>query len=540
MVMFPSRFPSVLILPVLLTSMHVQGRAFHFDSRDGTEPANGLTPATARRTLATIRNVVLNPGDSLLMRRGSVWTGDSLLLQGYGSASVPWVVGAYGDPADPPPSLSNSGRVVTVKKAGHLVVQDLELSGAHGGCIELADSTVSQAVFQRLDLHHCGGGIYVTGTDIAVLDSRIHDGKMVVNTPAKDDDYGATGVGLSQVSGCRVQGNLFWNLIAPSIDYGFDGGAVETWKTVRHCDVSRNLAIGCDGFVEFGGQKGDSVVDFALHHNVSFGSKLLACLHLADTNSLFGIGYDSVRFDHNLVVDRFQTRWGFHVAADGGAPERLDRIKFRQNIWVTDSANLIWYQGGRSKDPTWVHQSNLVWNREHDPFKGDRIAGPGEVYADPQFSGPWRNGTVDDTVLSHYGLASGSPARGTGVDLGYAVDFFGKPYVRGAATDWGPFAPGAFGARLVGERKTDGLRARLEGRTVVVTGNPSAAPVAWRLALVDPAGRKVSSTSSVCSVGGAAEIRMEGMASGGLVVVHAQADLPDGSRESLVATLAVP
>lgn len=449
---FSERF---LLSPLRLAVFYLVGaacgRTLYFDADSGRDANTGTSRTQALRSLAITRSAKFQAGDSLLFKRGGHWTKDSLFLTSQGGATAPIVVSAYGEPALAKPHLDNSGYLLVLNKASHVVIEDLELSGARGGCVEMWDSTVSHVVVRRIDAHDCGGGVYASGTDISILDNQFHDGHMVVNTKnTMDDDYGATGVGLSQLDGCLVRGNRMWNLVAPSYDYGVDGGAIEFWKTVRHCDIYGNFAYNSDGFSEFGGQPGDSVIAVSVHHNVSLATSPLACFHMSDPNLPFGIVYDSVRFDNNLSIDRFVGAWSFHIIADGGRLDRPDRIQVRNNIFVTDSANAYNYQQNDSKDPTWIHASNLLWNRFNDPFNGDRVRGSGEVFAHPRFRGArWDSTATIDTTLATYGLQAESPASGTGLDLGYKVDYFGNPAVVSGIVDRGPFAHGTFtGMRL--------------------------------------------------------------------------------------------
>lgn len=419
----------------------------HVDFRSGNDSASGATPLLARKTLAGLRNVLMKPGDSLLFARGSQWARESLYVTGNGKADSPIVVGAYGNASLGRPHLANTGMLLVLRNASHVVVQDLELSGARAGCVEMRDSTVSHAVVRRIEAHDCGGGIDLSGTDIVVEDNLIHDGHMVVNTKeTMDDDYGATGIGFSRLDGCKVRGNRLWNLSAPSFDYGEDGGAFEFWKTVRKCDISGNFAYKVNGFTEFGGQKGDSAISISVHHNVAFQNGPIACFHIHDSASLFGVGYDSVRFDNNLSVTRHGKPWSYHVIADGGLIPSRDRIKIRNNIFVTDTSNYYNYQETHSLDPTWLHEANLIWNPVNNPFStATRVKGQGEVYANPLFlDDRWNATAAIDTVLAHYGLQPSSPARGTGQALGYETDYFGKPAAPGGIVDMGPFAHGSY------------------------------------------------------------------------------------------------
>lgn len=418
---------------------------YYLDPGSGNDLAAGTSPAVAWKSMARASLVKWSPGDSLLLKRGGVWQPDSLFLEAVGTRERPIVVSDYGEPAASPPHVSNRGNLLVLRKSSHVVVRNLVLSGARGGCIEMRDSSVSHIVVESIEAFDCGGGVHMSGNDIVVRDSYIHDGHMVVNTPdVMDDDYGASGIGFSRLDGCLVTGNRLVNLRAPSYDYGFDGGALESWKTVRNCDIFGNFAYRTNGFAEFGGQKGDSVVNVAIHHNVLLETGLLACFHVRDSATLFGVGYDRVRLDNNLSVTRHGPVTGFHVVADGARLSDKNRIKIRNNIFVDDSANYYHYQQyGSSDAPDWTHEYNLLWSPKTDPFKNGRVAGAGEIFANPQFANlKWNETDATDTALASYALLEGSPAVGSGIALGYPVDFFGQPAEPNGKVDRGPFATG--------------------------------------------------------------------------------------------------
>lgn len=430
----------------LCMAVSVGAANYYLDPVQGDDTRAGTATATAWKTLARASKIKFAAGDSLLLKRGGVWSGDSLFLAAVGTAEKPVVVAPYGDPSGPRPHASNRGNLVALRNSRHVVVRDLALSGARGGCIELRDSTNSNIRIESIEAWDCGGGIYLTGTDITVRGCHIHDGHMVVNTKdVMDDDYGATGIGFSQLDGCTVVGNRLVNLAAASYDYGTDGGALEFWKTVRRCDIHGNFAYRVDGFSEFGGQKGDSVVDVAIHHNVLLEAGIMTCLHIRDSTSTFGVGYDGLRFDNNLSVTRYGRPASHHVIADGGVLPDKKRVQVRNNIFVTDSSNYYSYQQkGSALDPSWSHEYNLLWNPKNNPFKVDRTAGTGEIYAKPGFAdSTWNASSVVDTVLAKYALGAGSPAVGSGTRLGYATDFHGNPADRSGVVDRGPFALGS-------------------------------------------------------------------------------------------------
>ena len=110
-------------------------RVFHVSSSTGNDANDGLSPATAWRTLAKASSVYLEPGDRVLLRRGDLWTDEVLNLWGSGTLADPVVTGAYGD-GDRPRIFSTDllrGRCVVLHGASHHVIRDLHAEGAKAG-----------------------------------------------------------------------------------------------------------------------------------------------------------------------------------------------------------------------------------------------------------------------------------------------------------------------------------------------------------------------------------------------------------------------
>lgn len=438
-----SNFARWIVLFVVALAYPVVCSNYYFDAESGSD-GNVGSRSSPWKSLGKFRQLNPAPGDSILLKRGSNWTKDSIIIRVTGAIGKPVVFSDYGESSKSRPHIASAGLLIVVDKSKYVVIENLELSGARGGCVEMWDSSSAHIVVQGVEAHGCGGGIYATGTDVVLRDNFLHDGKMVVNTKdVMDDDYGATGINLGRLDGCDVHGNRLVDLVAPSFDYGVDGGAIEFWKTTRNCDIHGNFAYRTDGFMEFGGQAGDSVVGVAIHHNVALETSVLACFHVASSTNPFGVGYENVRVDNNLVVKRKSAPWTFFLIADGAALDRIDRIKVRNNIFVADSATMLSYQPS-GMNPGFEHSYNLFWTPGFDPFKNGLKAGAGEMLLEPMFVGEaWNAMNAIDTVVSDFALDSASPAVASGVDLHYATDYFGNAASRGRATDRGPLALGS-------------------------------------------------------------------------------------------------
>ncbi len=88
-------------LPLLFAVMLVHATNFYVSST-GNDANNGTSPATAWRTLGKVNSsfASINPGDSILLRRGDLFFG-TMVIGKSGTSSARIVVGAYGTGAKP-------------------------------------------------------------------------------------------------------------------------------------------------------------------------------------------------------------------------------------------------------------------------------------------------------------------------------------------------------------------------------------------------------------------------------------------------------
>src|SRR5580704_10130737 len=88
-------------VPLLAQSVH------YLDCIGGNDLLDALTPQTAWKSLDRVNAITFQPGDSLLLRRGTVCTG-MLAPKGSGAEGRPILLGAYG--AGALPRIIGAGR----------------------------------------------------------------------------------------------------------------------------------------------------------------------------------------------------------------------------------------------------------------------------------------------------------------------------------------------------------------------------------------------------------------------------------------------
>ena len=109
-------------------SVIVQAATYHVDSVGGNDANDGRTPAAAWRSLAKANTTTFQPGDRLLLKSGSVWTGQ-LHPRGSGSATNWIVLDCYGE--GPKPIIHGggiAGGAVLLENQQYWSIRNMEVS----------------------------------------------------------------------------------------------------------------------------------------------------------------------------------------------------------------------------------------------------------------------------------------------------------------------------------------------------------------------------------------------------------------------------
>ena len=112
---------------------------YYLDSQSGNDSNNGLTPEAAWKSLAKASSIKYVNGDSLLLKKGSVFNGE-LNLNATGKAGSPVVVSAYpvNDSTAPLPVINAKGYLagIHVINGDYLNISDLEITADAGTVVE--------------------------------------------------------------------------------------------------------------------------------------------------------------------------------------------------------------------------------------------------------------------------------------------------------------------------------------------------------------------------------------------------------------------
>jgi hypothetical protein len=162
-----SSWRSVFACAVLFTVVSVNASTYYVDCAAGADTSSGTSPGQPWKTLPQVNRVQLEPGDSILFKRGTSCDG-MLTPRGSGSPAQPISIGAYG-----------SGRLPVIR----------------GGTKPAAIRLFNQQYWHIRNIEAVGGspyGIFIGGSEGQLRDFQIKD--VVVHDVSGEPKSKATGL----------------------------------------------------------------------------------------------------------------------------------------------------------------------------------------------------------------------------------------------------------------------------------------------------------------------------------------------------------
>ena len=150
-----------------------EGQTFYVDSRLGNDASTGTSPGMAWKSLDKVNATIFHPGDRILLRCGSTWSGQ-LWPKGSGAEGSPITVDMYGGGVKP--VIHADGRVedaVLLKNQEYWEIQNLEITNS--GSQPAIRRGVHLAVENYGDAHHISIR-WLTIHDVNGVDSVKHNG----------------------------------------------------------------------------------------------------------------------------------------------------------------------------------------------------------------------------------------------------------------------------------------------------------------------------------------------------------------------------
>lgn len=167
-----------------LTASSAQASAttYYVDSLAGDDANAGTSESAPFKSLKRANSLTLNPGDRLLLKGGSTWTG-SLNVTGVGTETAPIIVGSYGQGRARINGNATVTNAVYVKNSQYLRVQDLEVTNS------AAFTTSTNSIYR---------GIYVEAKDIGQINGIVIQNNYVhsVDGQGKSGGIGNGGIAV--------------------------------------------------------------------------------------------------------------------------------------------------------------------------------------------------------------------------------------------------------------------------------------------------------------------------------------------------------
>ena len=112
------------ILPV------TTGSTYYIDSIEGNDENQGVTPEKPWKSLDKLNQQLLQPGDTVLLKKGSVFDNQQLYPKGSGSEENPILISSYGESGDKP-LINANGKYragILIENMEHCIVEQLEVT----------------------------------------------------------------------------------------------------------------------------------------------------------------------------------------------------------------------------------------------------------------------------------------------------------------------------------------------------------------------------------------------------------------------------
>jgi hypothetical protein len=412
-----------LAILIYLNGLIVYSNNYYINSNTGNDSNSGTSSEKAWRSLDPVLARTFLPGDIINFACGSSWIGE-LLIKASGTEGNPITFCSYGSGKKPElrnPSPNNYGINIT---GSWIVVDGLMIKDSRHSGVRIAPES-NHNVVKNSEITNTGTGISCYGSHNLFTRNYIHDLIMIVNTPKEvngDDDHGAVAFWMYAPDN-EISYNNAVNCKAPSYDYGHDGGLFETWGNGDNTLVHHNRAENCNGIFEFGGSNSKpghgSSKNIVIAYNLFLNIGQIGAFHLGKN---YHSATENMRFENNTIVQTEQTPRD-NMLWFGTSDPPAGFFLMRNNIIIRNGLN-----SAVIRNDKFIHENNIYYL-----LNGAEVGyplGPNEVIADPRFV---------DFQKHDFRIASDSPARNAGIDLGHSSDLEGIPIPEGKQPDIGAY-----------------------------------------------------------------------------------------------------
>jgi hypothetical protein len=248
------------LLEPLSTPAGATATTHYVDCTGGNDNNSGTSTGAAWKNITRANKAALNPGDSLLLKRGCTWS-QQLKAKWNGTASQHVLIGAYGSGALPKLQNSHDGNVRIT--GSYQTIENVQTYNAPGSYGQILTSCNNQPVGWVIGFNFAGGsnntlrnslatheaeGVSLTGN---ANGNHILNNQFIYNDgawqPPSAGLRGGTGIGLAG-TGNEIAYNHFEGNKTLCQDESI---SIELY-TASNSNIHHNTAYGDKGFVETG------------------------------------------------------------------------------------------------------------------------------------------------------------------------------------------------------------------------------------------------------------------------------------------------
>lgn len=228
------------------------GTNYYIDAENGNDSNSGSSSDKAWQSLNKLDNLKFNPGDSILLKRGSKFNA-VFDLTAHGTADAPIVLGAYGEGADPCISAPDSSLyALAIRNSDYLTVENLEI--VNTGSTRLARRTGVLVESENYGISHniVLSSLYVHDVNGSLIK---HDGggSAILIRNRWDKDSTASAFDGLTIENCvirRCERNaLIWSAPYDRRNWCLSTNTVVRGNLIEEVPGDGIVPIGCDGAI---------------------------------------------------------------------------------------------------------------------------------------------------------------------------------------------------------------------------------------------------------------------------------------------------
>lgn len=202
-------FMSILMLlsGFVVSASAQNSTVYYLDSSSGSDANDGLSASAPWASLANVNAAAFNPGDSILFKRGCVFTG-SARLHGSGTLGNPITIDAYGEGDVPLLTTLEDATVLYTIDESNWIIKNLEITAPNGNGILVRFETkvVENILIENITMHdirNYPSTSYFSGSNAALrlMGSAYAPGAHLENIRVNDCEIYNVGYGI--FTGCN-------------------------------------------------------------------------------------------------------------------------------------------------------------------------------------------------------------------------------------------------------------------------------------------------------------------------------------------------